>query len=107
MRRRETAKALDAFQHAIATDTTKSAPLVDVASYLMDMKVQPEMSRKLLEQYLAGNAKSDAAPAIHVHVLLGRLLQASGDKFGAKAEYNKALQLAASYSPAQKALQGL
>lgn len=106
-RRRQTAKAIEALQRAYASDPAKNAAVVDVASYLIDMHVEPALAEKALEQYLAGDAKSDAAPAVHVHVLLGRLLESTGDKAGAKDEFEKALQLAANYGPAKKALQGL
>jgi tetratricopeptide (TPR) repeat protein len=106
-RHKQTAKAVDALQHAFSADAAKNAAVVDVASYLMDMHTEPALAKKALEQYLTGDAKSDAAPVVHVHVLLGRLLQADGDKAGAKDEFNKALQLAANYGPAKKALQGL
>jgi tetratricopeptide (TPR) repeat protein len=103
--RKQTAKAVDALQHALATDRAKDASVVDVASYLMDMHVEPGVATQALQQYLAGDAKSDAAPVIHVHVLLGRLRESSGDAAGAKEEFDRALELAANYGPAKRALQ--
>ena len=49
--------------------------------------------------------KSDAAPAIKVHVMLGKLLESEGDKAGAKIEFETALRMAAGYAPAKQALQ--
>lgn len=103
--RKQTAKAVDALQHALAVDRAKDAAVVDVASYLMDMHVKPEVATQALQQYLAGDAKSDAEPVIHVHVLLGRLRESSGDAAGAREEFNRALELAANYGPAKRALQ--
>jgi tetratricopeptide (TPR) repeat protein len=100
-------KAVDAFQHSIAANKTKDASLVDAASYLIDMHAAPDVASKALQQYLAGNAKSDAAPVVHVYVLMANLLKAGGDKAGAKIELNKALALAPSYGPAQRGLKGL
>jgi tetratricopeptide (TPR) repeat protein len=106
-RRSQSAKAVAAFEEAIAADRAKSAATVDAASYLMDMHTAPEVSRKALTAYLAGGGKSDAAPVIRVHVLLGRLAAGSGDTARAKIEFNMALGLAAKYAEAQRELQKL
>jgi tetratricopeptide (TPR) repeat protein len=106
-RRKMTAKAVDALQHAIAADRVKDSSIVDAASYLIDLHTQSELATRTLQQYLAGSAKSDAAPVIHVHLLLSNLLKYSGDKAGAKIELNKALELASNYGPAKRALEKL
>jgi predicted Zn-dependent protease len=106
-RRKMTAPAVDAIQHAFAADKAKDDALVDGASFLVDMKVQRELALKSLEQYLAGNAKTDEAPVIRVYVLIAKLHALNGDKAGASAALNKALSLAANYQPAKKALQDL
>ncbi len=100
-------KAVDALEHAIAADKAKDASLVDAASYLIDMHAAADVAMKALQQYLAGNAKSDAAPVIHVHLLISNLMKNSGDIAGAKIELNKALELAANYGPAKRSLKGL
>jgi tetratricopeptide (TPR) repeat protein len=105
--RKQTAKAVDALQHALAADRTKDAAMVDVASYLMDMHVKPDVAMQALQQYLAGDAKNDAEPVILVRVLLGRLRESNGDKAGAREEFNRALELAANYGPAKRALQNV
>jgi tetratricopeptide (TPR) repeat protein len=106
-RHKNTPKAVDALQHAIAADKTKGPAIVDAASYLIDLHTQPEVATKALQQYLAGSNKTDAAPVIHVHLLLSDLLKNSGDKAGAKIEVNKALELAANYVAAKRALKSL
>ncbi len=107
VRRKQNAKAIDALQHAFSADTAKDASLVDVASYLMDMKSQPDVALKALQLYLSGDGKTDAAPVIRVHLLISKLLAANGDRAGAKIEVNKSLALAANYGAAKRALQGL
>jgi tetratricopeptide (TPR) repeat protein len=107
VRRKQNAKAVDALQHAISENKNKDAALVDAASYLMDIKSQPEVALKALQQYLSGSGKSDAAPVIRVHVMLGRLAANGGDKARAKIEFNAALELAARFTEAQKDLQKL
>ncbi len=107
VRRMQNAKAIDALQHAIAADKDKDASIVDAASYLMDIKSASDVALKALQEYLAGNGKTDAAPVIRVHLLISKLLAANGDKGGAKIELNKALELAPNYGAAKSALQGL
>ena len=105
-RRKETARAVEALRHGIAADRTRDASSVDAASYLIDLRAEPALAMKTLQQYLADGSKSDAAPVVHVHMLLGKLLLDSGDRAGAKIEWNKALALAANYAPAKRALAG-
>ncbi len=106
-RRKQNAKAVPVFREAIAADKAKGAATVDAASYLMDMHTLPDVSQKALMEYLAGGGKSDAAPVIHVHVLLGKLAEGRGDNAKAKIEFNAALGLAAKYAEAQHELQKL
>ncbi len=107
VRRKQSAKAVDALGHAISADKAKGAALVDAANYLMDIKSQPDVALKALQEYLNSGSKSDAAPVIHVHLLISQLLAANGDTGGAKIELTKALALAANYGAAKRALQGL
>ncbi|WP_263378202.1 tetratricopeptide repeat protein [Granulicella paludicola] len=106
-RRKQTNPAIDAIQHAFAADKAKDDALVDGASFLIDMNVQPDAALKALQQYLASNAKTDQAPVIQVHVLIAKILDRNGDKTGATNELNKALALASNYAPARRALQEL
>jgi tetratricopeptide (TPR) repeat protein len=107
VRRKQNSKAIEALQHAISADKIRDASLVDAASYLMDLKSQPDVALKALQQYLSSGSKSDAAPVIRVHLLISQLLAGSGDRVGAKIELNKALELASNYGAAKRALQGL
>ena len=71
------------------------------------MHREPALTEKALREYLESGVKSDGAPAIKVHVMLGKLLESEGDKAGAKIEFETALQMAAGYAPAKQALQEL
>jgi len=55
---------------------------------------------KMLEKYLAGSMKSEAAPAFVAHTWLARLKRLSGDKAAALQERAAALALAHDYKPA-------
>lgn len=100
-------KAVDSLRHALSVDRIHDASLVDVASILLDMHIEPALTEQALRDYLASSTKSDAAPAFKVHVLLGKLLQSLGNKAGARDEFAQALALAHEYVPAQKAMQQL
>jgi len=96
-----------AVQMAIRLDRARDASLVDAASILNDADRSPELVRQLLPMYLASPARSDAAPAVRVHLQLGNLLLKSGDEAGARREYEAALNLAVNYAPAKQALKAL
>jgi tetratricopeptide (TPR) repeat protein len=104
-RRKEDDRAVDALKHCLMADRLKDAAIVDAASILNEMHREPRLAAQTLQQYLAGNGKSDAAPAAKVHVMLGRMLSSSGDAAGARIEFGKALELASNYAPAKKALE--
>jgi tetratricopeptide (TPR) repeat protein len=106
-RRGEYDQAVEALKQGLAVNRTKDASLVDAASLLEEMHRERELSQKALRDYLGSGVKSDDAPAIKVHVMLGKLLESEGNKAGAKIEFETALQMAASYAPAEKALQQL
>jgi tetratricopeptide (TPR) repeat protein len=106
-RRGEYDKAVEALKQGLAVDRAKDASLVDTASLLDRMHREPELAEKALRDYLGSGVKSDDAPAIKVHVMLGKLLQNEGDKAGAKIEFETALQMASGYAPAKQALQQL
>jgi len=106
-RRGEYDKAVDALKQGLAVNRAKDAGLVDAASLLDRMHREPALTQKALRDYLASGVKSDGAPAIKVHVMLGKLLESEGDKAGAKIEFEMALQMASGYAPAKQALQEL
>jgi tetratricopeptide (TPR) repeat protein len=105
--RGEPDKAVDALKQCLALDRTKDASIVDAASLLNQMHREPKLAEQTLQEYLASNAKSDAAPAIKVYVMLGKQQADGGDKAGAKIEFDKALAMASGYAPARQALQEL
>lgn len=104
-RRKQKDQAIVALHKAIEVDTAKDASLVDVASVLHTIKREPDTAERALRDYLASNAKSDAAPAFKAHYELGKVLSSEGNKAGAKSEYQAALALAANYAPARKAME--
>jgi tetratricopeptide (TPR) repeat protein len=106
-RRKQDDQAVEALKQALAVDHAKDDALVDVASILRSIHREPQLTLLVLNQYLAGNAKSDAAPVVKVYVLLGKVLADAGDKAGAKMEFQKALQLASNYAPAKRAIEEL
>lgn len=105
--RGELDKAVDALKQCLSLDRTKDASIVDAASLLNQMHREPELAEQALQEYLEGNAKTDAAPAIKVYVMLGKQLAGEGDKAEAKIEFDKALAMASGYAPARQALQKL
>lgn len=98
---------VSAVETAVRLDRAHDASLVDAASILTDAGRSPDLARRLLLLYLASPAKSDAAPAARVHLQLGNLLRNSGDLPAARQEYQAALNLAANFAPAQRALKTL
>jgi tetratricopeptide (TPR) repeat protein len=106
-RRGEYDKAVEALKQGLAVNRAKDASLVDAASLLDEMHREPKLTEKALRDYLGSGVKSDNAPAIKVHVMLGKLLEREGDKAGAKIEFETALQMAAGYALAKQALQQL
>lgn len=106
-RRGQYDQAVDALNHSLAADQTKDSCLVDAASLLNRMHREPGLAEKALRDYLNSGVKSDAAPVIKVHVMLGKQMASEGDKAGAKIEFEAALRMAAGYAPAKQALQSL
>jgi tetratricopeptide (TPR) repeat protein len=104
-RRHQEDIAVETLKRCIAANKLKDAAIVDAASILNEIHREPKLAALALQQYLAGNAKSDAAPAARVHVMLGKMLIGSGDTPGARIEFGKALELASNYTPAKKALE--
>jgi tetratricopeptide (TPR) repeat protein len=100
-------KAVDALRRAITLDRAHDAKLVDAASTLIEINREPRLAERVLRDYLASPAKSDAAPAFKVHVTLAKLLRNEGDTAAAKIELEHSLGLASSYAPARRELAGL
>ncbi|WP_255462226.1 tetratricopeptide repeat protein [Granulicella sp. WH15] len=100
-------EAATTISKALAADRTRGEVLVDAASILTDANRLPDVAEKALREYLDSGTQTDAAPVFKVHVQLGKLLAARGDRTGAKQQYQAALALAANYGPARKALSSL
>jgi tetratricopeptide (TPR) repeat protein len=103
-RRGQYDKSVNVLKQCLAVDQARDASLVDAASLLDRMHRETGLAEQALRNYLESDAKSDAAPVIKVHVMLGKLLADAGDKAGAKIEFDKALQMASGYAPAKQAL---
>jgi tetratricopeptide (TPR) repeat protein len=106
-RRKQLDQAADALHHALAADRPIDASAVDAASIFTEIHREPETAAHALRDYLDHGMKSDAAPAFKALLMLGQLQASQGDKAGAQAQFQKALQLARDYAPAKKALQSL
>ena len=106
-RRGQYDQAVHALKECLAADRAKDASVVDAASVLDEMHRDQGVAQQALREYLASDAKSDAAPVIKVHVMLGKMMAGAGDKAGAKIEFEKALEMASGYAPAKQALQEL
>lgn len=103
-RRRQRWQDLEAAIHngVIAAEKEKhpGVALYDAAGVLTEANRDPALAAKLLEEYLAGNAKSEEAPAFEAHLRLARLKKQLGDTAGAQREVAAALELAHDYKPA-------
>jgi tetratricopeptide (TPR) repeat protein len=106
-RRHDDGRALEAVRHCLEADRMHDASIVDAAGILDELQLDPALEQQMLRLYLAGNAKSDDAPVIHVDVLLSKMLLKAGSKSAAKIELKDALGLAANYMPAKHALRDL
>ena len=97
-------RTVAAIKACVAAETAHDETLVDAATILNDAHREPQLAERLLRLYLRSPAQSDGAPAFRVHVLLGKMLLARGDKAAAKIEFGSALALASGYAPARNAL---
>jgi tetratricopeptide (TPR) repeat protein len=88
---------------AAAKDRTAGVALYDGAGVLIRARRDPEMAAKMLEDYLAGNSKTEEAPAFVAHYRLARLLEQLGDRSGAQREQAAGYALASEYRPPQDA----
>ncbi len=94
---------VQAVRSGSATDTKHGVALADGASVLIRAQRDLPLARQLMEQYLASPNKSEEAPAFRVHVQLGKLLAALGNKQGAQQQIAAAQELARDYQPATQA----
>jgi tetratricopeptide (TPR) repeat protein len=99
--------ALAAIKSGLAADRTHGPALVDAASILTSANRAPDLAERCLRTYLASPAKSDAAPAFKVHLQLGRLLAAQGDRQDATREVEAAAALAPGFTRNAKPVRGL
>jgi len=86
---------------AAARDRTAGVALYDGAGVLIRAKRNPELAAKMLEDYLAGDSKTEEAPAFIAHSRLALLLGELGDSAGARREQSAAYTLAREYRPPQ------
>jgi tetratricopeptide (TPR) repeat protein len=86
---------------AAGRDKHASVALYDGASVLIGAHRDPALAARMLEDYLAGSAKSEEAPAFAAHMRLARLKAQLGDASAANREREAALALAHEYKPAQ------
>ncbi len=91
-----------AVRNGLNLDKLRGATLVDAASILTAAARDPDLARRVLRQYLASPARSDASPAFKVHLQLGDLLARSADLPSARKEYAAALALAPNFPPARR-----
>lgn len=86
---------------AAARDRTAGVALYDGAGVLIRARRDPELAAKMLQEYLAGNSKTEEAPAFVAHYRLAWLLDQLGDHDGAGHEKAAGYALAAEYRPPQ------
>ena len=97
----EMESAIHSAVNAAEHDKRAGVALYDGASVLTRANRDPALAAKMLEEYLAGSAKSEEAPAFVAHTRLARLRQQLGDAAAADRERTAALALAHEYRPAQ------
>jgi tetratricopeptide (TPR) repeat protein len=86
---------------AAERDKRAGLALYDGATLLTETDRDPALAAKMLNDYLAGSAKTEEAPAFVAHLRLARLKQKLGDSAAANQEREMALALARDYKPGQ------
>ena len=86
-----------------AKDRTAGVALYDGAGVLIRARRDPELAAKMLEDYLAGDSKTEEAPAFIAHYRLARLFEQLGNREGAQRERAAGYALAREYRPPQDA----
>jgi tetratricopeptide (TPR) repeat protein len=84
---------------AAARDRTAGVALYDGAGILIRAKRDPALAAKMLGDYLAGESKTEEAPAFIAHYRLARLLEQLGDSAGAQRERAAGYAMAHEYHP--------
>ncbi|MGD0546857.1 MAG: hypothetical protein ABR991_03425 [Terracidiphilus sp.] len=97
----EMESAVRSGQSAAERDKRAGVALYNGAALLIQTNRDSARAVKMLEEYLAGSAKSEDAPAFVAHTWLARLKQQLGDTAGAGRERAAALALAHEYQPAR------
>jgi tetratricopeptide (TPR) repeat protein len=97
----EMESAVHSAVNAADRDKRAGVALYDGASVLIGANRDPALAAKMLEEYLAGSAKTEEAPAFVAHTRLARLKQQLGDTAAANRERAAALSMAHEYRPAQ------
>jgi len=98
---------LAAIKSGLAADHSHGPVLVDAASILAEAHRAPDLAERCLRDYLASQAKSDAAPAFKVHLQLGHLFAARGDSTDANLELQAAAALAPAFARKARTAQGI
>lgn len=86
---------------AAARDPHAGVALYDGAGVLMRSNRDPALAARMLEQYLAGNDRTDEGPAFVAYHRLAHLKRALGDDAGAQQDEATAYELAHEYALAQ------
>ena len=89
-----------AAQRDKAENAHAGVALYDGASLLTETHRDPALAAKMFDDYLAGTAKTEEAPAFVAHLRLARLKDQLGDPAAASRERAAALAMANEYKPA-------
>jgi len=93
--------AIQSCVNAAAHDKRAGVPLFDGALLLIDANRDLPRAARMLEDYLAGQAKTEEAPAFAAYTKLAGVKMGLGDLAGAQRDKATALALAREYKPAQ------
>jgi tetratricopeptide (TPR) repeat protein len=88
---------------AAQRDRVEGLALFDGASLLTETHRDPVQAAKMLDDYLAGSAKTEEAPAFAALIRLAHLRDQLGDPAAANRERAAALAMANEYKPAEDA----
>ena len=97
----EMESAVRSGENAAERDKHAGEALFDGASELRATHRDPERAAKMLEEYLAGNSKTEEAPAFVALAWLAQLKEQMGNAVGANRDRAAAMTLAHEYRPAQ------
>ena len=95
--------AIHSGETAAERDKASGLALFDGASVLSETHRDPALAAKMFDDYLAGSAKTEEAPAFVAHLRLARLKDQLGDPAAANRERAAALALAVEYNPGEGA----